>query len=116
MTDQEVFDRVATHLLTQKRKARDSELSCQYRNAEGLKCAVGCLIPDSDYTPKMEGHRVAFLIVNYDSVRSLFVNINPELLYDLQSIHDSQDPAHWRSSLARAARVYKLDGAVVEKF
>ncbi len=45
MTKQEIFDKVATHLLTQNEKALNSVGGCVYRTDKGLKCAVGCLIP-----------------------------------------------------------------------
>jgi hypothetical protein len=56
-TDQEVFDQVANHLLTQNKRsvsATDNTL-CVYRSPDGLKCAAGCLIADDEYDPRMEG-------------------------------------------------------------
>lgn len=64
MTNQEIFDTVAVHLLTQNKRATKANCSttCQYRTSEGLKCAVGCLIPDEKYTPEMEPYGVYTLI------------------------------------------------------
>ena len=53
-TAQEVFDQVATHLLTQNERSLDGA-SCSYRNCDGLKCAAGCLISDDEYDNQMEG-------------------------------------------------------------
>ena len=47
--EQEVFDRVARHLLTQRRKSmieRSAGPVCAFRGVDGTKCAIGCLIPD----------------------------------------------------------------------
>jgi hypothetical protein len=54
MTAQEVFDKVAVHLLTQRQQCIDDEGTCRYRYG-GLKCAAGVLIEDSEYRPAMEG-------------------------------------------------------------
>jgi hypothetical protein len=55
MTKQEVFDRVVTHLLTQKKRSASYYGSCLYKGPDGLRCAVGCLFPDSYDTSKIEG-------------------------------------------------------------
>ena len=47
---QEVFDRVASHLLTQSARSLLPDGSgCAYRGANGRMCAVGCLIADYEY-------------------------------------------------------------------
>lgn len=62
LTKQEAFDQMVAHLREQKafsiRKLdiADGETipGCAYRGEGGVKCAVGCLIPDNLYSPKME--------------------------------------------------------------
>jgi hypothetical protein len=53
MTLQETFDKVCVHLLTQLQKSvfldSNGSMACAYRGPNGLKCAVGCLIPDELY-------------------------------------------------------------------
>lgn len=46
---QEVFTTVSKHLLAQGVACRNEDDDCMYRNEEGLKCAVGCLISDEAY-------------------------------------------------------------------
>jgi len=61
MTNQEIYDKVLTHLRRQGRAAvaiEDGEPSCRYRDGLGGMCAVGCLIPDEVYTPEIEGEGV----------------------------------------------------------
>jgi len=55
MNRQEVFNTVRKHLLKQNAKAETWGGSCRYRTAEGLKCAVGCLIASEHYHPDFEG-------------------------------------------------------------
>lgn len=54
MDKQAIFDRVVTHLLTQKRRSvtiTGGVRTCMYRAPNGDMCAIGCLIPDDVYTP-----------------------------------------------------------------
>ena len=53
MTQQQIFDKVATHLLTQGAKSMMGD-TCRYRGSNGAKCAVGCLIKDDHYDPILE--------------------------------------------------------------
>ena len=46
---QELFDKIATHLLTQGARSENSLGKCLYRGEFGRKCAVGCLISDEEY-------------------------------------------------------------------
>jgi hypothetical protein len=46
-TAQEVFDQVATHLLTQRQRST-TKGNCAYRGDDGLKCAAGCLLGPDD--------------------------------------------------------------------
>lgn len=88
-TEQEVFDFVVTSLLRQGQKSYVTneygvEL-CRYRSPGGKKCAAGFLIPDDQYTDKMES-RTSFQLQNEE----LF-NFSPhEKLVDaLQCAHDT---------------------------
>jgi hypothetical protein len=124
MTNQEIFDKVATHLLTQKKKSeimRQAEYgipkpACAYRAADGSTCAIGCLIPDDIFQPGMEGLRVQTLMVYYESIRDLFANNDASLLGTLQVLHDNYPVSTWKSELAATARMYKLDDKVLENF
>ena len=50
---QVLFDRIVNHLAVQKVQAKEG-LTCKYRTASGLSCAVGCLIPDDKYDPEFD--------------------------------------------------------------
>ncbi|WP_454735388.1 hypothetical protein [Cupriavidus necator] len=115
MDAQQIFDKVATHLLTQKTQAIEGP-SCRYRTATGLTCAVGCLIPDQAYDPEMEGGSVYNLIAraeqgDFSEATREFVGeieAHKELLADLQSLHDSESPAYWAKGLAYIAESHEL--------
>lgn len=136
-TYQEYFDIVATHLLTQKKKSLvEGDSNCAYRGANGLKCAIGALIPDNSYSESMEKKDIRTLVLygverlnNFLSVGhkecglkilNLFkiqkVGKNVAFLAQLQQVHDSYYPEAWKRELATIAMSYKLKTDVLEKF
>jgi hypothetical protein len=112
---QEIFDTVATHLLTQGRKAgRTTPL---YHAPDGLTCAVGCLITEKAYSPDIED-----LEVMHDDVLSALrlSGVKPlsyramELLQDLQEVHDDNHGLSWRNCLIDVAENHGLRSDVLE--
>ncbi len=63
MDKQAVFNTVAKHLLTQGRQAMDSGGHCVYRGKDGLRCAIGALIPDEVYDPVIEDATSHMLVI-----------------------------------------------------
>lgn len=57
-TRQEIFDKVARHLVTQGKRSMLSSKDCAYRGCGGTSCAVGCLIDDEFYDERFEGMSV----------------------------------------------------------
>jgi hypothetical protein len=105
LTPQEIFDKVAAHLLQQKYRCLDKKsLVCLYRNSQGMKCAAGCLISDEDYEPSLEGRSwrelVAMGHVSMD--KSILIS-------NLQVIHDTCEVEHWRDKLQDLAESHKLE-------
>lgn len=115
---QEIFDRVAIHLLTQNKKSKDCFkssddakpiLSCTYRslldNNTILKCAIGCLIPADKYNDNFEGKAIASLI---DYLNLKIETNRKDLLIHLQVIHDTRSVKDWRVSLEDVANIFGL--------
>lgn len=116
MNRQEIFDKVATHLLKQgKRAERDYDTiqkGCAYRGQENTKCAVGCLIKDEFYSTKLEGKRVGSDGVVEAIEKSLGYKLNDSdiiFLASLQVIHDTKQPEYWKNSLEMFCVQYKLN-------
>lgn len=105
-TAQEVFDQVATHLLTQKRRSIQNG-RCLYRSTikgTELKCAAGCLIADDEYKTNFEDKDWINLIARY------VAPLNHEfLIYELQSIHDHHYPNRWQNKLKSLAKELNLE-------
>lgn len=94
MTPQEIFDTVYKHLVTQGKRSHEDGY-CKYRNPEGLKCAVGCLIPDDMYNPEFDDTEVngdtylGAILDQYDMPDWMYAHKN--LLTSLQMVHDAID-------------------------
>ncbi len=107
MKAMEIFETVKTHLLEQNQKAYNDrdELNCKYKSSNGLKCAIGCLIPDSVYTPIMEGEQVTSLMGRMPELKLyLCAEDLPEyagilLLQKLQIVHDQKKVSEWPDEL-----------------
>jgi hypothetical protein len=119
MTNQEIFDTVALHLIKQGKQSIDAAKGmCLYRGPNGLKCAVGCLIPDEVYDPSMEDECIKALINRYDALD--FLEFNTLLLLELQIAHDKEPPEDqtWMDAvilrLRKIAEYFKLSAKVLE--
>lgn len=138
MDRQAIFDRVATHLLTQMVKStRDhipedpldtdtyTDNRCMYRGANGTSCAIGCLIPDDKYEARFEGLTPNTDPENYVSkmerkaaaiaFREMLSEVvgattadDYDFLRSLQQIHDFGEATGWRHNLERFATAQGL--------
>lgn len=112
-SEQEVFDQVAEHLLTQMARSENDE-HCLYRGPDGLKCAAGCLIADSEYNADMDGlHGVGWhTFIEKHNV----TNSHKDLINRLQFVHDHYLPDMWLGHLRRVAKAWGLNDSVLDKF
>lgn len=102
MTDLKLVNMVEQFLLTQGERAVDGLGMCKYRSPSGLRCAVGCLIPDELYTKNIEG---ACLNQAYGPEYDELVKVlgaagltKLALLEKLQFIHDELDVRRWKGA------------------
>lgn len=90
---QEIFTKVKTHLLTQNKKCVDDKGNSRLRS-QGNQCAASCLIPEKDYSEKME----PYYFWNFFR-ESGYSRKELELIEELVSIHDSHNPITWKNQL-----------------
>lgn len=109
-TEQEVFDHVSKHLLSQGCESVKHEEDekyirtyCLYRGPNGTKCAAGCLIDDTEYKVEMENLPWQTLCE-----RRIVPFSHQELIVDLQEIHDKYTPDEWSEKLKKLAKNYSL--------
>jgi hypothetical protein len=110
---QEVFDKVANHLLTQNQRCAiinySSGLTCKYR-LNGMSCAAGCLIPDDCYHIDMEGDTWEGLIdAGFVEAR------HSDLIIALQNLHDRDDVEDWNTGLIEIANNFGLSTASIKE-
>ena len=119
MTDQlhqQVYDTVAEHLLTQGRASSYDDVGW-YRGLNNHKCAIGCLIPDDKYDPRMEGRGVQSLMHNFPGA---LPPVDSILLQHLQTAHDTvladKGLRPWADRMLRIAADWQLSPAIVRTY
>jgi hypothetical protein len=110
-TRRDVFETIKAHLLAQKAKSVSDQGGCMYRSPDGLKCAIGCLIPDDAYTSAMEGSigdLMKFIEFRIDgrSIERSFNDRDFFMLQMLQTVHDMFDVKSWHMELNSVERMY----------
>jgi len=109
MTLQEIYDKVAKHLLAQnERSMSDKAQGCAYRGENGAMCAIGCLIKDEYYSEAMEGGNIRSVLVQSALFYSGINHHAFKMLSELQRIHDLGDIHEWRDDIIALADVYSL--------
>lgn len=110
---QVIFDRVASHLLTQMGSAYDfapdGEIVHVYAIPGGWTSAVGCLIPPDKYVVAMEREPIEGLVQKF----GLFPGVDIALLRALERIHDGIRPAEWKLALAQVAQEFGLQSGIL---
>lgn len=107
MTNQEAFDTMVRHLRKQGRKSQDDERqTCLYRGPNGLKCAVGALIPDEEYRPEWDekGMSASKIVKCCHALQG----VDSNLLSIMQTIHDHCSITNWEAHFKSTASNYGL--------
>lgn len=112
MTNQELYTTVRNHLLKQNQQAL-AYGQCKYRTAEGLKCAIGVLIPDDRYTFHLEG--LSCSSVSIKAAAGISGDDQLRLAQALQSVHDGRDVIDWAPALDDIAKRFDLQVEEVSK-
>ena len=99
----ELVNRVSEHLLAQNKKSVNFWGSCLYRGPDGLKCAIGALLPDDTDFIRLENLPVSDPAV----LAVLGVDVNDMetigLLTQLQKMHDNGPIDTWAEGLTLIA-------------
>lgn len=122
MNLQEIFDKSATHLLSQDSKSfmhgANSEFA--YYGSGDKMDAIGCLIPLECYHVGLEGHSIEQLISSFnDEMVDIFGELSHKkinLLIDLQKIHDDTEVSKWKIALHDLTYKYNLSNKVLSYF
>ena len=92
MTLLQISEKIRDHLIKQKAQSSNESGACKYRNSVGNMCAVGCLIPDSVYSPELESKVVDDNVIAAAVGLSLKMKLDVDaiaLMKSWQNYHDS---------------------------
>ena len=129
MNQQEIFDKVATHLIAQGKQsllsswwsrsvqtAQWNDQGCAYRGDDGTMCAAGCLIPDDEYSPAFEGMPWDCIAQEVPSFANEPQGVH-DLIASLQGVHDDEwsweSPERLKVELGVVANQYGLSADVL---
>lgn len=90
LNNKEAFQLAKKHLLCQKKKCLSAHGSCILRNADGLKCAVGALLPDEADQKFLDLRTLCHVFLP---------GVDYYLLDQLRVIHDCFDVMDWENRL-----------------
>jgi hypothetical protein len=131
LTLKEILVKAADGLMKQGKVATGPDGTCRYRTkrrGEVLRCAVGQLIGDDQYSPAYEGigvisilapngveqsnlHKVPLLKA---SLLSCGIDANDndmvKFLDKMQVIHDGEEPKRWREKFIGLANEFGIEG------
>lgn len=104
---QAIFNKIAKHLITQKRRSINKGVCVCYDQKSGDRCAAGCLLPLNWYRKHGD-----------ISLSDLLYKTNTRYKYywfirDLAEIHDKTKPSRWPEKLRSFAR---KNGLKIPKF
>lgn len=97
-TEQQVFNQVVTHLLTQNQQSLSARGDCLYRAGE-LKCAAGCLIGDDEYNEEV----MEDMIWSSLAIEGVVPQEHKVLISAFQRIHDGSAPESWPNKFRQLA-------------
>ncbi len=108
MEPQEAFDKMVSHLRKQgeQSKVRIGK-KCLYRSDTGLKCAVGCLIPDEDYCSDME-NQGASSFRGFPTFKG-WPAATLDVMSNMQGMHDNTLVRGWERGFSDVALVCGLE-------
>lgn len=123
-TAQELYETVVLHQRKQGQKSHVPlswseepgktkniiDYACRYRSPDGMQCAIGCLIPNQDYKPEMEGASLDDLVKSDLLGLKLSAEFykNRRLLNTLQDIHDRKPLTEWEKQWRMVADDFQL--------
>lgn len=105
----EIVELVTKHLLAQGKRSKEAgTLKCLYRGPHGLRCAIGCLIPDELYKDWFDDQGYVDLTI---AAAAGIGGEDLDLARRLQTIHDEVDVEQWPAKLEEVRQLVVSGGA-----
>jgi hypothetical protein len=111
---QQLLNYIFKSLYDQGKQSKNETGDCLYRGSNGIKCAIGCILPDKLYNIKMENLDVDGLIEN--SIYGTFnipwyIKRNKKFLSYVQTIHDNYQKQYQKLSFKNYLKKEFIDCA-----
>jgi len=98
-----VLHKIKAHLLKQKQQSVNRDGECMYRGDFTRACSIGCIIPDQEYHPDLEGKLIDAICMGVPSISAILGDDRRILLWTnrlnalkrMQVIHDIVEASHW---------------------
>lgn len=124
---QKTFDKIVSHLRKQNATCQAVDEKgverCLYRGPNGMSCAIGCLIPDDEYSQDLEG--LAPYSLRYEKKYTkdyLYTETKGNIIREIveragysceigvymQVIHDTYEPKEWEEEFQKVAKDQNL--------
>jgi hypothetical protein len=109
ISNQEFFNKVKKHLLTQGVQSGTGN-TCLYRDRRGFKCAIGGALPDEilDFIDQNNLNSDNVDTISTREVIRPFLPDSISLAMRLQRVHDVVLPCKWESNLSEVAKEFSL--------
>lgn len=107
LTAQQIFTKVAKHLLKQNNRAHDGKGCARWVDDKGNLCASACLIKPSIRKGMTNEDYWSYSPSRY-KVSGVDMDEHFDLVIDLTNCHDENKPSRWPRKLRRIARDHKL--------
>jgi hypothetical protein len=106
-----VFDKISKHLLNQNKQSLNFDLSSAYKDINGNKSPIGCLISEEAYNKYNIKNIYPSNQIIIDAINESEYQIDEkifDLIIVLESLHSCREPKDWPKRLKQIAKEYNL--------
>jgi hypothetical protein len=109
MNNQQAFNKMVRHLRKQNKRSSNQDGGiCSYRTYDGLRCAVGSLIPNRLYDYGFEHQTIEYAMKTHPPLGEYLAGVSLNLMQHMQAIHDDEPVGKWEQCFKEAAKKFNL--------
>ena len=109
MNNQQAFNKMVRHLRKQNKRSANKDAGiCRYRTYDGLRCAVGALIPNRLYDSHIEYQTIEYAMKTHPTLGEYLAGVSLNLMQHMQAIHDDEPVGKWEQCFEEAAKKFSL--------
>jgi len=109
MNNQQAFNKIVRHLRKQNKHSADERTGvCKWRTHDGLKCAIGALIPNRLYDSHIERQTIEYAMKTHPPLGEYLAGVSLDLMKHMEAIHDNEPVRKWEQCFEEAAKKFNL--------